>query len=329
MSEQRKTVVRRALTALLLLHLPGCGESRPPVAPTDGLAGPPREFSLSGVVEDAMFRPVGDCRVEIVDGPRAGTFVMTSAGGRFELPGVFSGPVTIRAFKEGFITGIRTVEPPPDGRRRLFVTFSLDFTDPSAAFYTLSGVVTEPGGPAIAGVRVSTSTSATVTDSRGRYVMTGLPVVDGIRFERDGYESRGPFGPWYRNVDLDMKLQRTIRLRGGEQLALALSPDDVFFEPVPWPISDSGDICGPCKLLRVAKPLQGILDVRVSSDNPALTFGLWEVGRSEPHQIGQGEVSASISTTTDEVLILVGTVWHGPPAPFSVAQPLRIRTGVR
>jgi hypothetical protein len=43
---------------------------------------------------------------------------------------------------------------------------------------------------------------------------------------------------------------------------------------------------------------------------------------------GQCELSASISTTADEVQILVGTIWRGNVAPFAVPQPLRIRPTV-
>jgi hypothetical protein len=322
------TVSRRALAAVILLVLAGCSEPPLPVQPTDGVPLRTREFSLSGVVEDVMSRPVADCRVEIMDGPRAGTFVTTSAGGRFEMPGVFSGPITVRTSKEGFISATKTVDQPQDGRPRLLVSFALDFADPSAALYTLSGTVTEPGGPALAGVRVSTSTSAAVTDSSGRYAIAGLFVIDQIRFEKDGYEPRGPFGPWYRNLDLHMKLQRTIQLRGGEELAVLLLPDDVFYEPVPSSMLD-WDICGPCKLVRIAKPAGATLDVRVSSDNPGLAFGIWEMGRSEAHQVGHGELSASISSAAGEAHILVGTIWRGNIPPFSGAQRLRIRTNLR
>jgi Carboxypeptidase regulatory-like domain len=277
-----------------------------------------------------MSRPVGDCRVEIIDGPRAGTFVMTAASGGFGMPGVFSDAITVQASKAGFITETKTVAQPDDRRPRLFVSFSLDFTDPSAALYTLSGIVTEPGGPSIAGVHVSTSTgSSTVTDANGRYVIPGLFVIDKITFAKDGYEPRGPFGPWYRNLDLNIKLQRTIRMRGGEQLTMALLPDDVFYEPMPSPVSDPDDMCGPCKLLRVAKPGEGTLDVWVSSDNPGLTFGIWEIGKWDAHQIGNGETAASISTMTSEVQILVGTIWRGTAPPFTAPQSLRVRTSVR
>lgn len=309
----------------------GCGESRLPSQPSAVAAQPPREFSLAGQVQDTFSRPVADSRVEIVDGPRAGSFALTGASGRFEMPGTFSDAITVQATKSGFITAAKRIERPVDGRPGLFVSFDLDFTDPSTALYRVSGVVTEPGGPAIAGVRVTTSTGSAMTDGSGRYVIDGLLVIDSLAFEKDDYEPRGPFGQWYRNLDLNMTLQRTIRMIAGEQRAVALLPDDVWYEPVPFPWSDPGDMCGPCKLLRVAKPLDGTLDVRVSWDNPDLTLGIWEIGRWEALQIGTGEIAASIPTRTSEVQILVGTVlsYQRRNQPFTTRQSLRVGTTLR
>ena len=320
----------RPIGAVVLLCMSGCGGPVLPVQPTDTLPQPSREFSLSGVVQDVMSRPVGDGRVEVLDGPRAGTFVITSASGGFEMPGVFSGPITVQASKAGLITATKRVEQPEDRRPRLFVSFGLEFTDPSAALYTLSGTVAEPGGVPIPGVRVSTSTgSSGFTDPQGRYLITGLFVVDKLTFEKDSYEPQGPFGAWYRNLDLNVKLQRSIYMQGGEQLAVALLPDDVTHEAVPSNDPDFNDMCGPCKLIRVAKPEERTLDVEVSSDNRGLTFGIWQVGKWDAHQIGNGELTASISTRTSEVQILVGTIWRSNGPPFAGAQSLRIRTYVR
>jgi ribosomal protein S28E/S33 len=41
-------------------------------------------------------------RVEVIDGPKAGTFAMSDGNGRFELPPLNEGPVTVLATKEGY-----------------------------------------------------------------------------------------------------------------------------------------------------------------------------------------------------------------------------------
>jgi len=103
-SRQRRDVLRsRALLFLTLLTVTGggCGHEQSPARPTP-VPPPPVEFSLFGSVVDTAFRPLGDVRVEVVDGPRAGTFVSTNTSGAYELPGTFSGAVTIQATKDGF-----------------------------------------------------------------------------------------------------------------------------------------------------------------------------------------------------------------------------------
>ncbi len=100
-----------ALPAALMLIAGGC--DRGPTAPTLPVrapATPPTtpeatfDISLSGQVIDNVGRPLVDATVEVTDGPRGGVFALTDASGGYALPGVFSGSVTLRASKAGYLT---------------------------------------------------------------------------------------------------------------------------------------------------------------------------------------------------------------------------------
>jgi hypothetical protein len=192
---------------------------------------------------------------------------------------------------------------------------------------TLTGTLTEPGGPSIAGALVSTSVGkSTLTDVDGRYRISELPEIL-VTFEKAGYESRGPFGRWLRDLDLPMKLQRSILVSAGGTFETVLLPDDVYYEAVPHAGFEYDDaVCGPCKLLHVVTPGIGQLDIHVSIANPALTVGIWEAGRPEPRVLGNSELSASIPARSSDVRVYVGTIWRGNESPFAGAQPFRFRT---
>jgi hypothetical protein len=91
------------VAASIIMTCLGCGDSKSPVQATPVLpAPPPGPVSVNGQVKDTAFRPVAGVRVEVVDGPSAGVFATTNTAGRYELPGVFSEPFTVRATKEGY-----------------------------------------------------------------------------------------------------------------------------------------------------------------------------------------------------------------------------------
>jgi hypothetical protein len=69
---------------------------------------PTFEVSLSGPVADNVGRPLADARVEAIDGSRRGVFALTDASGNYALPGVFSGSVTLRASKAGYLAVTQT-----------------------------------------------------------------------------------------------------------------------------------------------------------------------------------------------------------------------------
>jgi len=59
---------------------------------------------VHGSVVDGLSRPVLDARVDVIDGPLAGTVIVTDDSGRFDLSAPTSGAVRLRASKPGFVT---------------------------------------------------------------------------------------------------------------------------------------------------------------------------------------------------------------------------------
>jgi hypothetical protein len=91
--------------------LAGCGDGKSPTEPSPSAALFPA-FGLSGRVVDPTYRPIAGSRVEIVDGPRAGTVEITDEDGHFTMEGFFTSPVTVRASKDGYQPETRIMPPP-------------------------------------------------------------------------------------------------------------------------------------------------------------------------------------------------------------------------
>jgi hypothetical protein len=94
--------IRPLAVAGVLATLPAC------VAP-DSLRPGGGPVALQGqVFDDGAMAPGGHSvalsrvRIEVTDGPKAGAFVMSDNNGRFELPPLNEGPVTVRATKDGY-----------------------------------------------------------------------------------------------------------------------------------------------------------------------------------------------------------------------------------
>lgn len=90
------------------------------------LTGPTREeqtLSLYGWVSDTTLSPIEGARIEVVDGQRANEVAITDRSGRYELPGLFSAPTTVRASKQGYAPQTKTAT---SNRASQDVSFWLD-----------------------------------------------------------------------------------------------------------------------------------------------------------------------------------------------------------
>lgn len=117
---------------------PACSDGRSPIpsAPT----APPitettREYVLSGEVYNVAGRPLGGSRVEAVSGPRAGTVTTTDDAGRFSMPGVFTGTLSVTVSKDGYRPATRTYN---EYTRHVFSLESTSLPANIAGSYTLT-----------------------------------------------------------------------------------------------------------------------------------------------------------------------------------------------
>src|SRR2546425_8845259 len=109
-TEGRMRSLRQALPLTLLFVL-GCNNDKVAIQPTptpSRVEPTAREASVVGNVIDTAYRPLGGVRVEVADGPRAGTFASTDDTGRFSMPGTFfPGSMTLAASKDGYLRAIQ------------------------------------------------------------------------------------------------------------------------------------------------------------------------------------------------------------------------------
>ena len=119
--------------AIVAVFCVGCGDapSPSPAQPTS-----PVQSSLSGDVQDTAFRGLSDARVEITEGSQAGAFATTEPYGLFRIPGAFSGTISVRASKDGYVTATQRIQVPNQD-----LVFHLEAAGPSVDItgaYTLT-----------------------------------------------------------------------------------------------------------------------------------------------------------------------------------------------
>ena len=107
----------RHLAAVVLLFSLACGDGQSPVQPTPSSpCERSQEFSLSGSAMDTASRPLGGATVEVIAGSSAGMVTITDDKRPILDAGTFTGTVTLRASKDGYVPETTTVPPnlPPN-----------------------------------------------------------------------------------------------------------------------------------------------------------------------------------------------------------------------
>jgi hypothetical protein len=66
---------------------------------------------IRGVAYDSADRPLDGARVEVLDGPQAGTSTISNRAGEFSLTGTFDDTTRFRATREGHVTADLTLRP--------------------------------------------------------------------------------------------------------------------------------------------------------------------------------------------------------------------------
>src|SRR5262245_19913020 len=124
MKHPPRPVAGSVLSLPFVLMLCACGNGHPAASTAPSVA-----LSLFGDVVDTLLNPLADARVEVISGSGAGAAAVTDAGGRYSLQASFSGPVTIQASKQGFVTQKTSFETPFSGPHRM--DFALEVSVPS------------------------------------------------------------------------------------------------------------------------------------------------------------------------------------------------------
>ena len=104
------------VVAFVLAHgLAGCGGSKSsaPSAPSSApVAVPlPNQMQVAGTVSDTAWRSLAGARVEVVNGPQAGTWTLTDGRGEFRLSGTFDDTTRFQATKDGHAPVTGTLQP--------------------------------------------------------------------------------------------------------------------------------------------------------------------------------------------------------------------------
>lgn len=96
---------RMRVIVLVAVVVAGChGDSSRPTSPSP-TSTPPSLQSITGVVRDAVQRPIGDARVEVAEGPSLGVSTMTDAMGRFSIAATASSDrVALIVSRDGYET---------------------------------------------------------------------------------------------------------------------------------------------------------------------------------------------------------------------------------
>jgi hypothetical protein len=123
-------MIRRYLPLLGVVLSLACGNGpQAPAAPSVTFDSPAASAStMRGEVVDTTNLPVSGANVQVL-APGSSTSAVTDGNGQFVLPWPFSGTVTVRVSKEGFLARERPVPEPGSPRLPVFLRFDLEATD--------------------------------------------------------------------------------------------------------------------------------------------------------------------------------------------------------
>jgi hypothetical protein len=196
----------------------------------------------------------------------------------------------------------------------------------SSAGVSVSGMVRESGAQALGGVTVRAvgNSESAQTDGRGVYRLTTASRTS-LEFTKPGYEMQR-LGEFEFNSDatIDVQLQRIITIGPDERIAAAIYADDGFYAVA----SASGDMCGPCKVIRLQLAGTADVDVHIRWE-PSVSVSLvtWIAGAS---RTGTSEITFTANMAAGETAIYVGARNREWTKAFSMpALPFEISTSPR
>jgi Big-like domain-containing protein len=184
--------------------------------------------------------------------------------------------------------------------------------------FVASGRVREPGASGVSDATITEMVSNRSTTSRtgGNFVFGGLRAPSRLRARKDGYEDSVDVNLTSADTDVDMPIQKIIRLQAGETVRPSeLAPNDVAY-------TIGGQRCQPCRRFRVVVGGRGTLVVRASTGAASLLI----LPDGRPVTSETGDVSAEIAfTAAGELVMYFGL----PGATIRNYLPFTIETAVR
>ena len=136
---------------------------------------------------------------------------------------------------------------------------------PSEVAYTLSGVISEPAGGAVAGATVQGRGSSATTDEAGRFTIGKLAGRQDLVVSKYGYDPRAiSVEQTDRDRLLNLSLAPIIRIAAGAAINVTLYPNDVNYD---FPSYYYTRCPAPCKLIRVTVPGPGSLSLNLTAHN--------------------------------------------------------------
>jgi TolB-like protein len=247
------------LALVVLLASVGCGDSTPPpAAPSPPpVAAPPTvtQLSITGNLDLTAVGETSQLTAAAMFSDGTTKDVTNEAQWRSNTPSVIAvtstGAVTVVAFG---MSGISATY----GTRSTAI--QMRATPPNT--FIVFGRVREPGAGGITGVRVVERQSgrSTLTDDVGEFSLAGLRSAR-MTFEKDGFEPPEEVDV-QPDTRLDVAMQWIVRMRAGETSEpQRLAPNDVSYRV-------GGEVCQPCRRIRVMVARAGTLRVTLTWTEP-------------------------------------------------------------
>jgi hypothetical protein len=283
---------RGLLAVIVSLASVGCGDSPPPAAPSPPSVAAPPTVTGFAITGNVPLTAVGESRqltatATFSDGTTKD--VTTEAQWGSNTPSVIamtsSGVVTVVTFGVGGIIARYGTQ-----------TDAVEVRATPPGTFIVFGRVREPGAGGIPGVRVieRSSGKSTLTDAVGLFALADLRST-GVTFEKDGFEP--PEVDVQPDTRLDVAMQWIVRMSAGETSEpQRLAPNDVSYRV-------GGEVCQPCRRIRVMVARAGTLRVTLTWTEPRSMMTAWVNG----HRFsgGSAPVTGEAPVSVGEHLVYV------------------------
>jgi hypothetical protein len=175
---------------------------------------------------------------------------------------------------------------------------------------TVGGQVREPGQGGGVGLRPNNvrvleprSGAWMMTDEDGLFTLGGLTSVR-VRFERDDLETVEK--DLHSNVFDDVPMQRIVRINAGDTVTpVPLAPFDMAYT------MDSGELCFPCRLIRVDLPTSGTLHFGLKWTTATASLALWVNNVRHTRSGSDLGVNADVPLSAGQRLVYVQSLSSG------------------